>query len=199
VAVHRTAQLLGPGQRWSAVRGLPPEDIVVNLDDDVFTRRAPDLIKALVDGVQEGGAAGAFGRTPDGKRAPPGNFSRGDLIFAGACGLAVRAGYLEGLQDLAHQVQLAYGFNALGPCGDDDGLIAALLWKKGIAIRHAATGVINAAAGTQRSSQTKARLALGEPLDAQKKAIARLTGWPWVSGRRSFGGRAAKVSPSTAR
>jgi hypothetical protein len=177
--VYRTQQLSGAGKRWTVLPFLPADDIVINLDDDCYTRRTPDLVKTLAAGVEESGAAAAFGRTPDGKRAPPGQHSRGHLIYAGGCGLAVRAGLLDGLQAFAGEVQRQTGFNSLGIRGDDDALVSAWLWKQGIKIRHAATGVINAVAGTRRTSQTADKLARGERLDAQKVAIAGATGWPW--------------------
>lgn len=180
-----SSEMRGPGQRWLLVLQLlrdgelRPEDIIINLDDDLFTLKAPDMIRALVAAIEEGGAAAAMGMAPDGKRAPPGKFSRGNLIYAAGCGLAMRAKHLEGLQALADEVFAAGGPEALGVCGDDDALVSAHLWRKSIAIKHAATGVINCAVGTQEFSQTKARLARGEKLDEQKQAIARITGWPW--------------------
>jgi hypothetical protein len=179
LAVHRTKQLSGAGHRWSAVPYLPPEDIVINLDDDCYTRRAPDLIKALAAGVEECGAAAAFGRTPDGKRAPPGTHSRGHLVYAGGNGLSVRAGLLQGLGVFAADIRARAGFDPLGVRGDDDALLSAFLRSLGIKIRHAPTGVINAVAGTRRTSQTKDKLDRGESLSAQKRAISELTGWPW--------------------
>ncbi len=184
VVRSRSRQLSGAGNRWSVVPYLPPEDIVINLDDDCFTRRAaPDLIRALVAGVEECGAAAAFGRTLDGKRAPPGKHSRGYLVYAGGCGLAMRAGLLDGLHVFAAGIREKAGFDPLGIHGDDDALLSAFFHVRGIKIRHAATGVINAAAGTGASSQTREKLARGEDLSAQKKAIAALTGWPWLERR----------------
>ena len=176
-----TPFMCGPGRRWQAAldAGVDPEDIIINLDDDVYLGKAPELIRALVTAVEEGGAAAAMGMTPDGKRAPPGRFSRGNLIYAAGCGLALRTKHLEGLQELAAEVKAAGGPDALGVCGDDDALVSAHLWRKGITIKHAATGVIQAALGSQDVSQTKMRLARGEKLDDQKRAIARITGWKW--------------------
>lgn len=178
----------GPGQRWILAHdhwlslrgnGHDADFIVINLDDDMFTRKAPRLIEALVAGVEEHGAAAAMGRTPDGGRAAPSKTSRGRLIYGAGCALALRAEHLSGLGELRDRVIAAGGRDPLGPCGDDDALVSALLWSKGIAIHHAATGVINSAAGTQTDSQTRQRMALREELDEQKRLIARLTGWPW--------------------
>lgn len=179
IATSRTPQLSGAGNRWLTVPYLPPDDIVINLDDDCYTRKAPNLVRELVAGVEEHGVAAAFGRTPDGKRAPPGNHSRGFLIYAGGCGLAVRAGLLQDLGVFRTEIQDKAGFDALGLRGDDDALVSAFLWRKGIRIKHAPTGVINAVAGTGASSQTRDKLARGEDLSWQKRAIAKVTGWPW--------------------
>lgn len=181
IVVSRTMQLSGAGRRWSVVPYLPPEDVVINLDDDCYTVRAPNLIKALAETVEQGGAAAAMGKTIAGRRAPPGNTSHGDLIFAAGCGLAVRAGDLDGLHVFAKEIREKTGFDSLGVRGDDDALVSAYLWKRGIPIRHAATGLINAVAGTGASSQTRDKLARGEDLNAQKMAIAEHTGWPWTS------------------
>lgn len=178
-AVYRSPQLSGAGHRWVMTAYVPQDDIVINLDDDCFTVRAPNLIKALAEAVEQGGAAAAMGKTRDGKRAPPGNRSRGELIYAAGCGLAVRAGDLAGLHVFAREIREQAGFDPLGIRGDDDALVSAWLWKQGITIRHAATGVINAVAGTGASSQTRDKLARGEDLSAQKRVIAALTGWPW--------------------
>lgn len=179
VAEYRTEHLSGPGQRWRVAADLPADTLLLNLDDDVFTQKAPQLVASLVETAERYGAAAAMGRTPRGRRAMPGKVSQGQLIYAAGCGLAVRAGALTELSQLQKLVVAAGGRDPLGPCGDDDALVSAQLWLRGVAIFHAATGVINAAAGTQANSQTKQRLALNEPLDGQKRAIARLTGWPW--------------------
>lgn len=179
VAEYRTEQLSGPGQRWRVALDLPSDTLLVNLDDDAFTRKAPELVASLVDTAERYGAAAAMGLTLAGRRAVPGKTSRGQLIYAAGCGLALRAGDLVDLLTLRNRVVAAGERDPLGPCGDDDALVSAQLWLRGVPIFHAATGVINAAPGTQADSQTKQRLALREPLDRQKHAIARLTGWPW--------------------
>lgn len=178
-ATYRTDCLSGPGQRWRVAKDLNPDGIIINLDDDVFTAKAPGLIAALVDAVEQHGAAASMGMTLDGKRAAPGKSSRGRLIYGAGCGLAARAGDLAGLSELRDRVVAAGGRDPLGPCGDDDALVSALLWLNGVQIWHAATGVINAAAGTQDGSQTRQRLARGEGMDEQKRFIADLTGWPY--------------------
>lgn len=180
VAISRSTELSGAGRRWVMAAYVPQDDILINLDDDCYTVRAPNLIKALTEAVEQGGAAAAMGKTIAGRRAPPCKTSHGLLMYAAGCGLAVRAGDLAGMHVFAREIREQAGFDPLGIRGDDDALVSAWLWKQGITIRHAATGVINAAAGTGASSQTRAKLARGEDLNAQKKVIAAITGWPWV-------------------
>lgn len=177
---YRTSKPSGPGARWRVTADCAPEDILINIDDDAVLREAPGFIMALVQAVESGsGAAAAMGFGADGKRSPPGNRSRGKLIYAAGCGLAAKVGLLEGLKEFAAEVRDKGGPDALGPLGDDDALVSALLWKKGIYIAHAATGVVFAAPNTQGSSQTRARAQKDEGFGTQKEAIRKITGWPW--------------------
>jgi len=187
---HRTAKALGAGLRWRVGEGalgsdgkLSPDDILVCLDDDIMLFEAPHIIRALVKAVEAGGgAAAAMGRGTDDKFAAPGAYSRGDLIYAAGCGLTVRAKHLIGLPEFAAKIQADGGPDALGLLGDDDALVSAYLWKTGVKIRHAATGNIFAAPGMYATSQTAAAAQAGkrENPDAQKLAIKKATGWPWV-------------------
>jgi len=175
----------GAGNRWRVVAGesegvLKADDIVVCLDDDTMLVSAPGLVAALVETVEASPcAAAAMGRTADGKFAPPGAYSRGELIYGAGCGLTVRAGMLASLSAFAIEVSAAGGPDALGLYGDDDALMSAYLWKQNVRILHAATGNIFPAPGTHATSQTAVHHAKGKPFDAQKIAIARITGWPW--------------------
>jgi hypothetical protein len=129
----------------------------------------------------------------DHKYAPPGRFSRGDLIHAAGCGLAVRAKHLVGLQEFAAEIQASGGPDALGLLGDDDALVSAHLWKTGVHIVHAKTGNICGMPGTRSTSQTLARLGQHQNLDTQKHTIQRLTGWPCfkIVPPPTFGARSA--------
>jgi hypothetical protein len=159
------------------------DDILVCLDDDTMLIEAPRLIESLVFAVERGGgAAAAMGRTADGRQAPPGKHSRGELIYAAGCGLTVRAGHLAGLEELAREVKEAGGPDALGLLGDDDAIVSAHLWKRKIRILHAATGNIFAAPTTRTTSQTRAHEKQRSDPDAQKKALSKITGWPWKGG-----------------
>lgn len=191
VATYRTAQLSGPGARWRAAADLPPEDLLIALDDDAVPGEA--FLEELAGMAERtGGAAAAMGYTPSGHRAAPGPLlgagrvaraikylSDRRLLLGCGCGLAVRAGHLAGLQALAAEVRAAGGPDALGPCGDDQALVSAHLWRRGVPLYHAATGPLHFADGTQAASETRARQARGErTLFEQARAIARLTGWP---------------------
>jgi hypothetical protein len=183
IATHRTDAPLGAGNRWRVVAaGLLPEDIIICVDDDVMLVQAPRFVdmvaKAVIDG---GGAAAAMGTGPDGRRAPPGNFSRGALLHGMGCGLAMRAKHLDGLQAFADEVKAAGGPDALGLLGDDDALISAFLWKTGVKILHAKTGNLYSAPQTRTTSAASARTAKGEDFHTQKTAIKKVTGWPWLS------------------
>lgn len=183
IAEHRTAMPVGAGQRWVAVRDLPPDDIIINLDDDVMLTQAPKLVAALVAAIETGGgAAAAMGMRESARRAAPGAFSLGNLIYAAGCGLTVRVKHLAGLEGFAAEVKAAGGPDSLGLHGDDDAIVSAHLWKTGVRILHAATGNIFAATGTQSTSQTAARRARKEDPNAQKHAIKKITGWPGIAG-----------------
>ncbi len=199
----RTPALSGPGAKWRVVQELratgpeppldidclAPDDILVCVDDDAMLCEAPHFLRELVAVVlqpsraaitEEGWcAAAAMGRTPAGRFAPPGAVSCGPLVYGCGLGLAVRVGHLAGLHDLAKRVRRAGGPDALGPAGDDDALVSAHLWLQGVPIVHAAAGNVYAAPGTQESSLTVVRRRRGEGIEDQKKAIARITGWPW--------------------
>lgn len=174
----------GAGRRWLFAEQLElePDDILINLDDDIMLLQAPRLIEELETAVRRHGcAAAAMGRTVDHSPAPPGLTSFGDLVYGAGCGMALLARHLAGLRAFSEEVKAAGGPDALGLLGDDDALVSAFLWRRGIRIVHAATGNIFAAPNTQSSSQTGARLARGEvDLDAQKRAIQNVTGWPWA-------------------
>lgn len=197
----------GPGCRWrlaedlldglAAVRGvsclgvaggaapappadLAPEDILVCLDDDLALEAAPRFLEALAVILETtNAAAAAMGHTPGGLRAPPGEVSRGRLLLACGCGLALRAGHLRGLQAFAAELCAKGARDPLGPGGDDQALVSCHLWRRGVPILHAAAGAFTFAAGTQRTSETSARQARGEvTLHEQAQEIAHLTGWP---------------------
>ena len=178
--VARSAKLLGPGNRWLVGAEMPADDILVTLDDDIMLIKAPRCVEKLAEIVDATkSAAAAMGRHFNGKPAPPGDWAAGDLMYAAGCGLTLRAGLLGGLGAFAGMVKAADGPEALGLRGDDDALVSAFLWKNNVRMIHAATGNIFPAPNTRSSSFTVDVMAKGIALDAQKKAIARITDWPW--------------------
>jgi hypothetical protein len=120
-----------------------------------------------------------MGRRLGGRAAPPGALGLGELLHAAGCGLATHANTLVGVGAFGEEVKAAGGPDALGLLGDDDALVSAFLWKRGVKIAHVGTGNIYPAPGTQESSQTRTRRRKGGEPDAQKKAIKKATGWPW--------------------
>ena len=181
VATHRTNELSGAGNRWRAVKDLLPEDIVICIDDDTMLGKASDLVRNLAFMVDsKDSAAAIMGQDLEGKMAYPGTrVQRSNIICAAACGLAVKAKHLIGVEDFAAQVHAAGGPDCLGVLGDDEALVSAFLWRNRIPIAHVLAGPITAAPGTRESSQTLARLKKHENFDVQRQLIRKVTGWPW--------------------
>jgi len=172
VLEKRTPQLSGAGNRWRALSELPADDIVIIIDDDMIM--PPNLVEKLAESViQNGGAAAPMGRTFDGKAAPPGKFSRGDLLHAAGHGIAARVNVLVGVLDFAAEVKAIGGPDSLGPGGDDDSIVSAYLWKAGVKIRHVPTG------NTYTQPGIKSTFKFQQDPNVQKRAIAKATGWPW--------------------
>lgn len=184
LAVRRSARRLGPGARWRAAREeLPPCALAVSVDDDADLSGAPGWFGRLEDAAGELGAAAAAGVRPDGKPAPPGGAPLGPLVMAMAgWGLALRVRDLDDLEAIAAGVRFAGGRDPLGPLGDDQALVSALLWLRGVPLAHAGAGDVRPREGTQVGSQSRLRRAGGDPWDAQARLVARVTGWPWPEG-----------------
>ena len=173
----RTSTPVGPGGRWRIAREVPPDTMLVVFDDDLVLALAPHATATLVEAA-DGAAASSIGVTLSGRS---GNIPTGeDLICGSPCaGMVVRAGDLEGLQGLADDVRAKCGFDALGDCGDDEALVSALLWLRGVPIHHGCVPEIHSAQDCIES-QTKKRLAQGGVFWHQRREIARVTGWPWT-------------------
>lgn len=185
VIEYRMPTTGGPGGRWRAARGMPVDEILVNLDDDMVLD-APDVIEALVEGTHKtGGVVSHLGVYPSGWSgvAPAGS----PLIALAAGAMACRAGDLAGLEATRAEVLEKCGFDPFGPLGDDDALVSAHLWRRGIPIRATGPLAIYEAPAAQDGSQFQLRreesLRNGRPLFWQRKEIARVTGWPWVEVR----------------
>jgi hypothetical protein len=174
VLERRTTQLSGAGNRWRMLADLPADDIVINVDDDIILFEAPQFVAKLAEAVELGGAAGAMGRTFDGKGASPGVYSRGNLMHSAGPGLSARAGVLVGVSAFADEVRAKGGPDALGPQGDDDAIVSAYLWKSGVTIKHAAVGGnVYTAPGIISTFKPQ------KDPDIQKRAIGVATGWPF--------------------
>lgn len=191
----KSPKLSGAGNRWRALadayeRGvLLEDDIVICLDDDIVTFEAPKLVERLAEKLEKGaGAAAAMGRRKDMRPAPPGPVSCGALLYGAGCSITSRASTFAGVPAFAAEVKASGGPDALGVLGDDDALVSAFLWKKGIEILHAATGNIYPAPGTRTSSQTAARALKRDDAERQKIAIGKITGWPWNDTNKKKGG-----------
>lgn len=167
----RSTEFRGCGARWLEVQKLHPSDVVFCIDDDTMVTK-PQALEKLLSLVEPGrSAAGAMGITLQGRAAPPGDVSMGDLIFVAPCGLAAYAGDLQGLHGFADELKKAGGPAALENNGSDDALISAFLWKSGIAIHHAPSGELRPL--TKSASKKLSH--------RQKWEIAKRTGWPFVS------------------
>lgn len=175
VLEKRTAQLSGAGARWCVLSELPIDDIIINIDDDTVLFEAPQFVAKLAEVVEcFNCAAGAMGRTFDGKAAPPGHYSRGELMHAAGCGVSARAGVFAGVVAFADEMKAAGGLDALGPGGDDDAIMSAYLWKAGVPIKHVAVGGnVYTAPGVVSTFKPQ------KDPDTQKRAISAFTGWPW--------------------
>lgn len=189
---------VGPGGRWGLTQCEPvePDHTVVVLDDDVVIGGAPRLIEMLADAVDENYAAGIQGVTKSGRRISSELQAHEDLICAGACGFALRAQHLAGLAELAQEVKEKGGGEILKPLGDDEALVCANLWRRGVGIRHVAVANVTTAPGTQKGSQSQLRCQ-AETWDHQRHVIAKATGWPWPI-KEVPPPKGAKLAPTSA-
>jgi hypothetical protein len=182
VTVYSHNEYRGAGTRWRYVEDCAPEDIVVCVDDDVVL--GPRFVEALVCSVeQKQGAAAAMGKILfDGTRAPPGDYALGPLVHGAGCGLAARAKDFFGVGAFHDNLPAISkdAPNFLGYCGDDDALVSAYLFKKGIPIHHAATGNILWAPNTQAPNERITRPDRVADPDAQKRWLRTYIGWPWT-------------------
>lgn len=176
---YRTVSLSGPGGRWRVVHDIDPAAILIVIDDDIeIGEDGQDLFEILIREVEETGdcvaligvtTSGDFGNMP----------TTEDLICVDAKVMACRAGDLWGVGNLVKEVREKGGFDPIGDCGDDEAVISAHLWRKGVRMRRICFPRIRLADGTQDGSQTEKRRATGKPIWWQRHEIARMTGWPF--------------------
>lgn len=178
VREYRTAEASGPGARWRVLPEIPREAVVIVLDDDqqVIGR---DVVEALVHAIDRGGAASCMGVDADGWGMC---FPAGTELVAVAAGTMVaRAADLEGLEGTRAEIRERCGFDPCGDGGDDEAVVSAHLWRRGVPMRAAGPIAVREAPGTQDGSQSERRRALrGDRHPSwQRREIRRATGWPW--------------------
>lgn len=162
----------GAGSRWAVLDSLADTDIVCNLDDDVGLASNYYLAEhyAALRGCD---AVCVGGYTPTGQFfmcTHAGVSYNGPIncLQAGAFSLRVRC--LRGLRAMPMADEM------LGVLGDDEGLIAAHLWKTGVVVRRVNTPVgFDSSAGDPRSQF----LTRPERITMFRRRLRHLTGWPW--------------------
>ena len=180
VVEYRTATPLGPGGRWRVLKFLPQDAILVVLDDDQILLES-DVIERLVRFVEHGGAAAGMGTNLGGWGGahPAGT----PLISVGAATMALRVEDVFDLDVTLEEIRSKCNFDPFADGGDDDAVVSAHLWRKGVPMR--AAGLLGVATDEQAQvgSQFEKRKAAGgkRSLFWQREEIRRVTGWPWVS------------------
>jgi hypothetical protein len=180
VTEYRTIELSGPGGRWRILPKIPKDATLIVLDDDQIIF-GPDVLATLVKLVAPFVAV-AFGGTN--YQGFGGAFPEGmEMISMGAACMAMRAVDLEGLGDTYNEIREKCGFDPFGDGGDDEAVIAAHLFRKGVAMQATGPLDITTAGGTQEGSQFERRLAGkgSRSVFWQREEIARVTGWSWRS------------------
>lgn len=180
VIEHRMLTTGGPGGRWRVVPELPDDAVLVVFDDDqcLDDKR---VVEALVKTVLDGGAASYMGVDTNGCGGVLGARTRLVSLAAGVS--AYRVVDLVGLGETAAEVQEKCGFDPFGELGDDDAVVSAHLWRKGVTVRATGPLEVHEALGGQEGSQFVQRQAAqarnGRGMFWQREQIARVTGWPW--------------------
>lgn len=178
VIEHRMPTTGGPGGRWRAVKEMPREAVLINFDDDQCLAGA-DVIETMAKAVENGGAASYMGMTVDGGGGVLGAGT--ELVSIAAGTLALHVADLDGLEETLAEVREKGGFDAWGVLGDDDAVISAHLWRKGVVMRATGPLALYEAPGAQEGSQFVQRQAVrdGRGMFWQREAIAKIIGWPW--------------------
>lgn len=180
VVEHRSEKASGPGARWRVLSQIPAEAVLVVLDDD-RKLLGQDVIEGLVKAVEGGGAASLMGTEPTGWGLM---FTKGKhLIAMGAAVMVLHMSDLVGLDETLSEIRSKCGFDPFADAGDDEAVIAAHLWRKGVIMRATGPLAIVETPGTQVGSQFEKRRATKgtRSLFWQRQEIRRVTGWPWVS------------------
>jgi len=175
---YPSIQRRGPGGRWRVLPHVPKDAILIVLDDDqeIF---GPDVIKNLVSAVDPTGAAALSGTN---ENSLGGSFSKGrTLISMGAAVMALHVADLAGLSETLAEIRKKCDFDPFADLGDDEAVISAHLWKRGVPMRATGPLAIRQAFGSQVGSQFSRRRESSGSRSTfwQREAIAKATGWPW--------------------
>jgi hypothetical protein len=169
VRVQRPSR--GAGSRWHVVDEMPENHIVCNLDDDVGLH--PNYLALHRAALQKSEAVCSGGYTVSGALLMCNRTDdpyEGEITCLQAGAFSARVKHLRGLRDMPLANEM------LGVLGDDEGLIAAHLWKKGVPVKrvHAPVG-FDASACDPRSQF----IAGGTRILGLRTRLKAATGWPW--------------------
>lgn len=161
----------GAGARWDVALGLPESHYIMNLDDDV--RLSSDYIARHREALNKSDAV-CSGGYPSGSNelimCTQSHAYEGDISCLQAGAFSARASVLRGLRDMPMADEM------LGLRGDDEGLIAAHLWRKGIAVKRVNVPVrFDPSAGDPRAQSFE----MGSRILPLRRRLAAATGWPW--------------------
>lgn len=180
ICEYRTAKPSGPGGRWRVLRegSITGADVLVVFDDDQILM-GPTVIENFVRVIGDGATAyrGTDLRGSGGCVFPEGR----PLICMGAGAMAVHPADLAGLDEMRAEIQTKCGFDPFADGGDDQAVVSAHLWRKGVPMR--AAGFLEIFMQQELnggSQQEKRRSTKGtKSFFWQSEAIRAATGWPW--------------------
>ena len=169
VRVQRPSR--GAGSRWEVVDGIPDAHAICNLDDDVSI--APDYLAKHYAALRGVDAVCSGGYTTDQRFIM---CTRTDINYEGpitclqAGAFSARARQLRGLREMP----MANEF--LGVLGDDEGLISAHLWRKGVEVRRVHAPVSFDPSGHDPRSQYNSA---PKRITVLRDKLRAATGWAW--------------------
>ena len=180
VKEYRTQQTTGPGARWRIISEISSDvDKLVVLDDD-WSMSSNDVIEKLVSAAGTDSASSYIGLSVSRYLTEELGV---ELISMGGAAMALPVQHLAGLEDLRQEIIKACSFDPFGNLGDDEAVVAAHLWRKGVKMFAAGKLGLWMPPQAQVDCQgDRRRSALrGKKFFWQREAIAKVTGWPWVS------------------
>jgi len=162
----------GAGSRWNVVDDLKDTDVICNLDDDIGLG-SNHYLAVHYEALRSAGAVAAGGYTPEGRFimcAWIGIDYEGPINCLQAGAFSARVGCLRGLRSMPMAAEM------LGVLGDDEGLIAAHLWRAGVPVRRVNTPVGWDPSGSDPRSQYRN---MPGRITRLRNALRVATGWPW--------------------